>query len=197
MTDKLKDFFNKIFKRDKKITEEEAENSRAAAKDRLHIVLMQDRANISADFLDLMREEIIEVIKKYIVVNEKEIDVRLTHSVQEDGTPNPPSLYANIPIVNIRNDMKARSEAEKKELEKEEKLEKKSKKETDKDKEKEKNLDKEKTNNLKIEQDEKINIIIDKAEEVKKEAKKEAKKEVKKEEKNEKEKQTEDKEKKK
>ncbi len=127
MLNKIKEFFNKILKKENKVTEEEAENSRAAAKDRLHIVLMQDRANISADFLDLMREEIVEVIKKYIVVNEKEIDVRLTHSVQEDGTPNPPSLYANIPIVNIRNDMKARTEAEKKEEEKKEKNKEKSK----------------------------------------------------------------------
>lgn len=167
MVNKIKDLFNKILKKEKRITEEEAENSRAAAKDRLHIVLMQDRANISADFLDLMREEIIEVIKKYIVVNEKEIDVRLTHSVQEDGTPNPPSLYANIPIVNIRNDMKARTETEKKEDKKEEKLEKKNK---EKEKELEKN--KQEKNKQEKEEEEKINIIIDKAEEVKNEAKK-------------------------
>lgn len=188
MTNKVKDFFNKIFNKNKRISEEEAENSRAAAKDRLHIVLMQDRANISADFLDLMREEIIEVIKKYIVVNEKEIDVRLTHSVQEDGTPNPPSLYANIPIVNIRNDMKARSETEKKELEKSEK---KSKKQEEKEK-------KEKDKKEELQDEEKINIIIDKAKEVKKEAKKEEKiKKQDKQEKQEKNKKTEEKEKKK
>ena len=40
--------------------------SKDAAKERLHLVLMQDRANISADFLALMKQEIIEVIKKYI-----------------------------------------------------------------------------------------------------------------------------------
>lgn len=171
MLNKIKDFFNRILKKEKKITEEEAENSRAAAKDRLHIVLMQDRANISADFLDLMREEIIEVIKKYIVVNEKEIDVRLTHSVQEDGTPNPPSLYANIPIVNIRNDMKARTEEEKIEEEKIEKSKKSIKKE-EKESEKDNKNKKNKTN---IDEDEKINIIIDKAEEIKNEVNQEEK----------------------
>lgn len=164
MFNKLTDIFNKILKKEKKITEEEAQNSRAAAKDRLHIVLMQDRANISADFLDLMREEIIEVIKKYIVVDEKEIDVRLTHSVQEDGTPNPPSLYANIPILNIRNDMKARTEKEKREKEE-------VKKETKKDIKKQ-----EKENE---EEEKKINIIIEQAKEVKKEAKKEEKVQIK------------------
>lgn len=169
MFEKITQFFNKIFKKEKKITEEEAENSRAAAKDRLHIVLMQDRANISADFLDLMREEIIEVIKKYIVVDEKEIDVRLTHSVQEDGTPNPPSLYANIPILNIRNDMKARTEEEKRKSQKEEL------KEKEKEKDKEEKTTKSKAIKEVEEDDEKINIIIDKAEEVKEEAQKEGK----------------------
>ncbi len=67
---------------------------------------MQDRANVSADFLELMKQEIIDVIKKYIEVEENEIDVRLTNEVKEDGTTGAPSLYANIPIVNIRNDMK-------------------------------------------------------------------------------------------
>ena len=59
-------------------SEKEA-NSKDAAKERLHLVLMQDRANISADFLALMKQEIIEVIKKYIDVDENAIDVRLTN----------------------------------------------------------------------------------------------------------------------
>ena len=39
-------------------------HSKAKAKERLHLVLMQDRVNVSADFLDLMKKEIIKVIKK-------------------------------------------------------------------------------------------------------------------------------------
>ena len=53
--------------------------SKDAAKERLHLVLMQDRANISADFLALMKQEIIEVIKKYIDIDENSMDVRLTN----------------------------------------------------------------------------------------------------------------------
>ena len=62
---------------------------------------MQDRANVSADFLEMMKQEIIDVIKKYIEVEESEIDVRLTNEVKEDGTTGAPSLYANIPILNV------------------------------------------------------------------------------------------------
>ena len=93
----------KFFKKAKK-SEEKPANSKSAAKERLHLVLMQDRANVSADFLELMKQEIIEVIKKYIEVDESAIDVILTKKENEDGTNGAPALYANIPIVNIKNE---------------------------------------------------------------------------------------------
>lgn len=68
---------------------------------------MQDRANVSADFLEMMKQEIIEVIKKYIDVDEKDIDVRLTNKTNEDGTTGAPALYANIPIAGIKQDVAA------------------------------------------------------------------------------------------
>ena len=80
--------------------------SKDAAKERLHLVLMQDRANISADFLALMKQEIIEVIKKYIDVDENAIDVRLTNKSNDDGTTGAPVLYANIPIVSVKEEAK-------------------------------------------------------------------------------------------
>ena len=58
-----------FFKKSKKKEEKQPSNSKSAAKERLHLVLMQDRANVSADFLELMKQEIIEVIKKYIDVD--------------------------------------------------------------------------------------------------------------------------------
>ena len=79
-------------------------NTKDTAKERLHLVLMQDRANVSADFLELMKQEIIEVIKKYIEIDEKAIDVRLTNKENSDGTNGAPTLYANIPIVNIKDE---------------------------------------------------------------------------------------------
>lgn len=120
MFENLVNFFKKIGKNESK----ETNGSKNKAKERLHLVLMQDRANVSADFLELMKQEIIDVIKKYIEVEENEIDVRLTNEVKEDGTTGAPSLYANIPIVNIRNDMKKEVQEEKKQTE-EDKAEKK------------------------------------------------------------------------
>ena len=100
MFENIMNFFKNLGKTDKKVN-----NSRDTAKERLHLVLMQDRANVSADFLDLMRQEIIEVIKKYVDVDESEIDVRMTNKQNDDGSNGAPALYANIPITNIKNDI--------------------------------------------------------------------------------------------
>lgn len=95
----------KIFKRNvanndfKKINKDKA-------KERLHLVLMQDRAHVSADFLDMMKQELIDVIKKYVVVEENDIDVKLTNKENGDGTIGSPALYANIPIKGINTEMK-------------------------------------------------------------------------------------------
>ena len=106
--------FKRVFKSGQTLDE----TSKDTAKERLHLVLMQDRANVSADFLDLMKQEIIEVIKKYVEVDEKEIDVRLTNQSNEDGTNGAPALYANIPIINIKNDVKGEKMREKEEEDK-------------------------------------------------------------------------------
>ena len=102
MFENIVNFFKNIGKKEE--NKKMQESSKDAAKERLHLVLMQDRANVSADFLELMKQEIIYVIKKYIEVDEKEIDVRLTNKENDDGTNGAPALYANIPILNIKND---------------------------------------------------------------------------------------------
>lgn len=115
MFENIVNFFKNIGKKEE--NKKTQESSKDAAKERLHLVLMQDRANVSADFLELMKQEIIDVIKKYIEVDEKEIDVRLTNKENEDGTNGAPALYANIPILNIKNDARkiGKKEVEEKE----------------------------------------------------------------------------------
>ena len=129
MFENVINFFKKIGKKD----QIEAK-SKDTAKERLHLVLMQDRANVSADFLDMMRQEIIEVIKKYIDVDEKDIDVRLTNKTNEDGTMGAPELYANIPIAGIREEMKKEKNIEKETEEKKQKENAKKEDKTEEDK---------------------------------------------------------------
>ena len=105
MFENIINFFKSLNKKEKNTVK-----SKETAKDRLHLVLVQDRANVSADFLDLMRKEIIDVIKKYIEIDDSEIDVQLTNMQKEDGTVGAPVLHANIPIVKIKNDAKKKVE---------------------------------------------------------------------------------------
>lgn len=164
-------FFKKISKKDEK----EVTNSREAAKERLHLVLMQDRANVSADFLELMKQEIIDVIKKYIDIDEGAIDVRLTNKENEDGTNGAPALYANIPIVNIKNETR---KVEEKIVEVEEKKDDPEKEEMVKEKEEQKekeieDKDKEKEEKKKDKKEEEAEIIIDDGQNDKEEEKEE------------------------
>ena len=154
MFENIINFFKKIGK--KEVNKKTQENSKDAAKERLHLVLMQDRANVSADFLELMKQEIIDVIKKYIDIDEKEIDVRLTNKENEDGTNGAPALYANIPILNIKNDARkiGKKEVEEKEEQKEDKQQ---EKQSEEDLKKENETEQQKE----IEAQEKIQEIID------------------------------------
>ena len=159
-------FFKNIGKK------ESTKESSDTAKERLHLVLMQDRANVSADFLELMKQEIIEVIKKYIDVDEKAIDVRLTNKSNEDGTTGAPALYANIPITTIKNEVrKVSGVPEKAEEPKKEESVRKASESTEKKKEKVQEVSKE---DEEVEQEEKTS----KKKTVKKEDKPEPKKAI-------------------
>ena len=103
MFDNFKERFNKK-KVEPQNDDKKLNKNKDEAKERLHLVLLQDRANVSADFLEMMRTEIIDVIKKYVDVNEDEIDVKLTNQPKADGTNGAPALYANIPIKSIKSE---------------------------------------------------------------------------------------------
>ena len=146
MFENIMNFFKNLVKKEK------SKESSDTAKERLHLVLMQDRANVSADFLELMKQEIIEVIKKYIDVDEKEIDVHLTNKANEDGTVGAPALYANIPIVTIKNEARKlnvpkQQEENNNEKEKSEEIKNKPENEENKEEKVEDNISKQENNN--------------------------------------------------
>lgn len=165
MFENIINFFKNIGKKDNK--EQSTSNSKDAAKERLHLVLMQDRANVSADFLELMKQEIIDVIKKYIEIDEKEIDVRLTNKENEDGTNGAPALYANIPILNIKNESRKIAKQEKLEEKHEEKLQ------EDVKEEKQQKEETAKSDEIEEQAQEKIKVVEEIIEEVENESQKE------------------------
>lgn len=79
-----------------------AKSSKDVAKDRLKLVLIHDRANVSPEFLEMVKSEIIKVITNYMDVDEAALDIQLTRTQSEDGTGTVPALIANIPIKNVK-----------------------------------------------------------------------------------------------
>lgn len=96
----LKEVLEPIINFVKGFQKKERDNSKIKAKERLQLVLMQDRASVSPDFFEMMKKEIIEVIKKYIEIDEEALEVQLTRGFE--GGLEGPALYANIPIKNIK-----------------------------------------------------------------------------------------------
>lgn len=76
--------------------------SKDAAKDRLKLVLVHDRANVSPEFLQTIKDEIMQVLAKYMDVAEGELDINITTAQSEDGKSRVPAITANIPIKSIK-----------------------------------------------------------------------------------------------
>lgn len=66
--------------------------SRDIAKERLRLVLIHDRASVSPNFLNALKEELIRVIREYMEVDEESLIVDL------ENDENSVALVANIPI---------------------------------------------------------------------------------------------------
>jgi cell division topological specificity factor len=80
-----------------------SKSSKDVAKDRLKLVLIHDRANVSPQFLEMVKGEIIKVISNYMDIDESALDIQMTRTRTEDGERIVPALVANIPIRNLKN----------------------------------------------------------------------------------------------
>lgn len=78
-------------------------SSKDVAKERLKLVLIHDRANVSPQFLEMVKGEIIKVISNYMEIDEDALDIQLTRTKSEEGNSVVPALIANIPIRNVKN----------------------------------------------------------------------------------------------
>lgn len=80
------DFLGKFFKSDK---------SGNVAKERLQLVLIHDRNDISPETLNALKVEMIQTIKKYLEIDENGIEIELN---KEDRSV---ALVASIPLLNM------------------------------------------------------------------------------------------------
>ena len=75
------------------------------AKDRLKLVLVSDRANCSPELMEQIKNDIINVLQKYLEIDLEGLDIKISQTeLDESGAV--PALFANIPI----KDMKAKED---------------------------------------------------------------------------------------
>lgn len=70
------------------------------AKERLKLILIHDRSDMSPEFLELIKEDLLKVLSKYVEIDNSDIDVKLTKVEEETGDA--PALIASIPIGKMK-----------------------------------------------------------------------------------------------
>lgn len=75
------------------------------AKDRLKLLLISDRANCSPEIMELIKNDIIKVISKYMEIDCDGLDIQITQTESEGENGRVPALCANIPIKDMKHGM--------------------------------------------------------------------------------------------
>ena len=60
-------------------------------------------AGCSSEVMELMKNDIISVISKYMEIDEEELDIQITKTESEDHRGMIPVMVANIPIRDIKH----------------------------------------------------------------------------------------------
>lgn len=81
------------------------EKSKNVAKERLKLVLVHDRADLSPKFLDMIKSDIIRVISEYVDIDEEGLDIKLTRMKKEGTSSTISALVANIPITKVKENL--------------------------------------------------------------------------------------------
>lgn len=79
-----------------KLFGKEPASSKDIAKERLRLVLVHDRVNVSPQFMEVLKDDMIRVISNYMEINEKEMEVSLTNNKSSVA------LVANIPVNRMK-----------------------------------------------------------------------------------------------
>ncbi|NPV27199.1 MAG: cell division topological specificity factor MinE [Firmicutes bacterium] len=84
------EFLNRVFGKDPNT------GSKSVAKERLRLVLVHDRVNVSPQLLEALKEDLIRVISEYMEIDQSALEVSFNNS------DNSVALIANIPVLKMK-----------------------------------------------------------------------------------------------
>lgn len=96
MRDIFQDLFNKVFGFFRQAEKEE--NVKDTAVNRLRVVLMQDRTNLTPELLEKMRGELIELLSKYVEMDKDALELNF----EQEG--NQMALMLSIPVLRAKDE---------------------------------------------------------------------------------------------
>lgn len=76
-------------------------NSGEIARNRLKLLLVSDKANCSPEIMEMIRDDMIRIISKYMEIESEGIEIQITQTESASKHGTVPALYANIPIRDI------------------------------------------------------------------------------------------------
>ena len=77
---------------------EAEENSKEVARNRLRVVLMQDRTNLTPQILERMRGELVDLLSRYLEMDKDALELNL----EQDGEQM--ALALSIPVIRAKNE---------------------------------------------------------------------------------------------
>ena len=79
-------------------------SSSNVAKDRLKLLLVSDRSSCSPEIMELIKNDIINVLAKYMEIDCEGLDIQITQTDGSEGERSGiPALVANIPIKEVKH----------------------------------------------------------------------------------------------
>ncbi len=57
--------------------------------------------------MEIMKQDIVKVMQKYVIVDEKTVEIEMTNSIKNDGLRSETGFVIKAPIINVKNEMKA------------------------------------------------------------------------------------------
>lgn len=93
----LKELCNKVLSLFKQ-TESKEENAKSVACNRLRVVLMQDRTNLTPELLQRMRRELVELLSKYVEMDKDALELNF------DQEGDQMALMLSIPVIRAKDE---------------------------------------------------------------------------------------------